>query len=63
MAKRRTAFAPSPTEAAWSPEANPAFREILDHIAGQLAEEYVCLMKQAADEDAGPHQPGEEVGQ
>ncbi len=29
----------------WTPEANPALREMLDHLAKELAEEYVRLMK------------------
>ena len=29
----------------WTPEANPALKELLDHLAQELAEEYVLLMR------------------
>ena len=29
----------------WTPEANPALKEMLDHLAQELAEEYVRLMR------------------
>lgn len=31
----------------WSPVDNPAVRELLDHLADELAREYIRLMKQA----------------
>jgi hypothetical protein len=34
-------------EGAWGPERNQALRELLDHLAQQLAREYVQLMKLA----------------
>lgn len=34
----------------WSPATNAAFRELLDHLADELAREYVRLMKEAAAE-------------
>lgn len=38
----------------WSPLDNPAVRELLDHLADELAREYIRLMKQAA---AGTSEP------
>jgi hypothetical protein len=32
----------------WNPNTNPAVRELLDHLADELAKEYIRLMKQAA---------------
>ena len=32
----------------WSPVDNPAVRDLLDHLADELAREYIRLMKQAA---------------
>jgi hypothetical protein len=62
MARRQAAFASStPDHVAWSPQANPAVRELLDHIARQLAEEYVRLMKQVPEENAEPRRAGEEA--
>ena len=29
----------------WTPESNPALKELLDHLAQELAAEYVRLMK------------------
>ena len=53
MARKRNAFAPSAAgDATWSPDANPALREILDHIARQLAEEYTLLVRETAGKDA-----------
>lgn len=53
MTRKRRAIAPTtPSGATWSPEANPALREILDHIARQLAEEYTLLVRETADKDA-----------
>ena len=37
----------------WNPQTNPELKELLDHVAEELAHEYVRLMKQAeADSDA-----------
>jgi len=36
---------------AWSPTANPAVAALLDHLAEELAHEYVRLMEQAAQDD------------
>ena len=43
----------------WNPTTNPAMRELLDHLADELAREYIRLMKQAATE---PHSatPGDD---
>ncbi len=49
---------PDPT---WSPAANLAVAEILDHLAKELAREYVRLMKKAAEDDGTrDHEPGQE---
>ena len=34
----------------WNPTTDPAVRELLDHIADELAKEYIRLMKQAGKE-------------
>ena len=34
----------------WNPTTNPAARELLDHLADELAKEYIRLMKQAIKE-------------
>ena len=34
----------------WNPTTNPAVRELLDHLADELAKEYIRLMKQAEKE-------------
>ena len=39
-------------EVAWDPAANPAVAGLLDHLAEELAMEYVRLMEHAAEEDA-----------
>ena len=39
-------------ERAWDPDENPALAKLLDHIAEELAREYVRLMEAAAKEDA-----------
>lgn len=36
-----------------NPVQDPAVRELLDHIAEELAEEYVRLMKETASKDKG----------
>lgn len=40
---------PDPT---WSPAVNPAMAELLDHLAKELAGEYVRLMERAAERSA-----------
>ena len=37
------------TDRGWNPTTNPAARELLDHLADELAKEYIRLMKQAGD--------------
>lgn len=51
----------SPDEG-WDPNTNPAVRELLDHLADELAMEYIRLMKQAGQEihDTGPSNGGRE---
>lgn len=39
---------PEPT---WSPAANPAVAELLDHLAQELAREYIQLMEEAAEDE------------
>jgi hypothetical protein len=39
---------------AWSPAANPAVATLLDHLATELAREYVRLMEQAHDAPLAP---------
>jgi len=34
----------------WKPATDPAVRELLDHLAEELAKEYIRLMKQAENE-------------
>ena len=50
MRSRTTEPAGSPKykDQVWSPAANPAVRDILDHLADELAREYIRLLKQAA---------------
>ena len=49
-------------ELAWTPYSAPALTALLDHIAEELAREYVRLMKAAAhDEGAGPSDPNREA--
>lgn len=51
---------PDPT---WSPAANPAMAELLDHLAKELAGEYVRLMEKAAEaEGARDREPEPEEG-
>ena len=33
----------------WNPATDPAVRELLDHLADELAKEYIRLMKQAGE--------------
>lgn len=37
----------------WSQRSNPAVREMLDHVAEELAKEYIRLMKASAEKKAG----------
>ena len=39
-------------DSGWNPAANPVVAELLDHIAEELAQEYVRLMKKAADAES-----------
>jgi hypothetical protein len=41
---------PDVSDQGWNPITNPAAREILDHLADELAKEYMRLMKQAGKE-------------
>ena len=36
----------------WSPAANPAVAALLNHLAEELAREYIRLMEQTAHDDA-----------
>lgn len=38
---------PDISDQGWNPITNPAARELLDHLADELAKEYIRLMKQA----------------
>lgn len=55
MAAMSSRAASSPMDSdrdrAWSPAANPAVAALLDHLAEELAHEYVRLMEQAARHD------------
>jgi len=47
----------------WTPESNPAVAELLDHLAEELAGEYVRLMEAAAkDQRSEKCQPDREGG-
>ena len=41
-------------EPALDPRSDPAVRDLLDHVARELAEEYVRLMRAAASSDVAP---------
>jgi len=41
-----------PAELAWNPSENAVLAHLLDHIAEELAREYVRLMELAAEEEA-----------
>jgi len=41
---------PDVSDRGWNPTTNPAARELLDHLAEELAKEYIRLMKQAEKE-------------
>jgi hypothetical protein len=45
---------------AWSPAANPAAAALLDHLAAELAREYIRLMEQAAQDDAVAPTPSQQ---
>jgi len=40
------------SDGGWNPITNPAARELLDHLADELAKEYIRLMKQAGNENS-----------
>jgi hypothetical protein len=61
MPRRRTALAAEPKEPSGGLESDPALRELLDHVARQLAEEYVRLMKEAARREGASGDDAEEV--
>jgi hypothetical protein len=42
------------TEPPWTASTNPALTSLLDHLAQELAREYVRLMKLAADSEVPP---------
>jgi hypothetical protein len=44
---------PDDSDQGWNPITNPAARELLDHLADELAKEYIRLMKQAAEDSPG----------
>lgn len=41
---------PDVSDQGWNPATNPAVRELLNHLADELAKEYIRLMKQAEKE-------------
>ena len=41
---------PDVSDQGWNPITNPAARELLDHLADELAKEYIRLMKQTEKE-------------
>jgi hypothetical protein len=49
----------SPSETVWTPEFNAAMTNLLDHLAEELALEYVRLMERAAEGPLSKH-PNEE---
>lgn len=54
VSSRAAFLPPKPDEdPAWSPAANPAVAALLDHLAAELAQEYIRLMERAA-QDAAP---------
>jgi hypothetical protein len=61
MAAKRNA-SPKSEETTWNPARAPAVKELLDHIAVELADEYVRLMKEAVTEPGnGPNEGNEEA--
>lgn len=61
MPRRRTAVAVDPREPNGGFKADPALCELLDHVARQLAEEYIRLMKEAARREGASGDDAEEV--
>jgi len=53
MAERTSRLPRRKEEKILSSVQDPAVRELLDHIAEELAEEYVRLMNEAASKDKG----------
>jgi len=41
---------PDVSDQGWNPATDPAVRELLDHLADELAKEYIRLMKQGEKE-------------
>jgi len=55
---RPTSLPPEPDQdPVWSPAANPAVAALLDHLAEELAREYIRMMEHAAQEDERPPTP------
>jgi hypothetical protein len=50
--KSKARGSPDALNPTWSFSTNPAVVDLLDHIAEELAREYVRLMKKAAQEEA-----------
>ena len=46
----------------WNSVTNPAVRELLDHLAEELAKEYIRLMKQAPDIEVNTSEEQTEEG-
>jgi len=44
---------PLPALSDWSQLSNPAVRELLDHVADELAKEYIRLMEASAEREVG----------
>jgi hypothetical protein len=51
--ERRRAVAPGP-DPLWDAAANPAVTALLEHLAEELAREYVRLMELAAEKEGEP---------
>ncbi len=61
--KRKEEGSPNLLHSGWSISTNPAVAELLNHIAEELAREYVRLMKKTAEEDASRDgEPGRQEG-
>jgi len=50
---RKNDAAPIPQVSDWSQRSSPAVRELCEHLAEVLAEEYVRLLKASAEREAG----------
>ena len=50
----------SESDATWSPAANPAVAELLDHLARELAGEYVRLMEKATEGEGARGKTGQQ---